>query len=432
MHRIRRGLRAVHAKLWALPLVCVLAAIALSFLTVGIDRAHHGLIPSALVGTPSSAQTVLSSIATSTMTLATLVLSLTTLAIQLAMGQFSPRIVRALLRDRPSQVAIGLFVGTFAFAMLGLRAIDDRHDFVPGLTVLVTYVLSLSSVISLVLYVHHAGDSLRVSSLIDLVGDETRSQLDRRFPVPEDPAPPDPATIVSKCPGVVIAFDTPRLVALAERAGCMLELVPAMGDFAATGAPLARIHGDGERLDRRAVLRAIELDDERTHGDEPSYGLRKLVDMAERTVREPFNDPTTAVEVIHRLHDCLRLLAGREIPDGRFRDAQGEVRVVARTMSWEGYVRLAFDEIRLVGARTPQVARRLRAALEDLCEVAPPERRPPLERQLELLEAGVRRAYDDEADVAAALTPDAQGIGSGPDTITPVASPNGAAAAMRR
>jgi len=87
-------------------------------------------------------------------------------------------------------------------------------------------------------------------------------------------------------------------------------------------------------------------------------------------------------------------------------------------MSWEGYVRLAFDELRMVGAGSPQVARRLRAALEDLTKVAPPERRPPLDRQLELLDEAVRRAYDDDADVDAALVPDMQGIGSGPDVMS--------------
>jgi hypothetical protein len=63
------------------------------------------------------------------------------------------------------------------------------------------------------------------------------------------------------------------------------------------------------------------------------------------------------------------------------------------------------------------VARRLRAALEDLRSVAWPERRPPLDRQLELLDEAVRRAYDDDADIDAALVPDLQGIGSGPDVM---------------
>jgi hypothetical protein len=55
------------------------------------------------------------------------------------------------------------------------------------------------------------------------------------------------------------------------------------------------------------------------------------------------------------------------------------------------------------------------AALEDLKTVAPDDRQAPLDRQLRLLAAGVRRALDDDEDVRAALVPDAQGLGSGAD-----------------
>jgi uncharacterized membrane protein len=94
------------------------------------------------------------------------------------------------------------------------------------------------------------------------------------------------------------------------------------------------------------------------------------------------------------------------------------VRLVERTVSWDGYVRLAFDEIRLAGASEPQVSRRMCAALADLKSVAPPDRQEPLDRQLRLLDAAVRRAHDDEEDVLAALTPDTEGIGSGADVTT--------------
>jgi hypothetical protein len=97
------------------------------------------------------------------------------------------------------------------------------------------------------------------------------------------------------------------------------------------------------------------------------------------------------------------------------------VRLVERTVSWDGYVRLAFDEIRLAGVEVPQVTRKLCAALADLKSVAPPDRQDPLDRQLRLLEAGVRRAHDDEEDVIAALTADTEGIGSGADvTVSPL------------
>jgi hypothetical protein len=44
------------------------------------------------------------------------------------------------------------------------------------------------------------------------------------------------------------------------------------------------------------------------------------------------------------------------------------------------------------------VPRRLRAAVEDLRSVAPPDRQPALDRQPQLLEAATRRPLEDEED----------------------------------
>jgi uncharacterized membrane protein len=188
-----------------------------------------------------------------------------------------------------------------------------------------------------------------------------------------------------------------------------------MGEFVPSGAPLFRIRGDPQRVDRAAAVALVAVGPERTHHEEPAYGLRKLVDMAERAIAQPFNDPTTTVQVIHRLQDCLRLLAVRPFPSGEHVDADGRVRLTVRTLDWDGYVRLAFDELRLAGARVPTVTRRLVAALQDLKTLAPPERQEPLDRQLDLLREGVRNAYDDPRDIATALTADPNGLGSGPD-----------------
>ncbi len=82
-------------------------------------------------------------------------------------------------------------------------------------------------------------------------------------------------------------------------------------------------------------------------------------------------------------------------------------------MDWDAYVRLAFDELCRVGARSPQVARRLVSALEDLRAVALPDRVPALDRQLEILVSAVHGADAPDAPLEPdfALTPDRQGIG---------------------
>ena len=163
---------------------------------------------------------------------------------------------------------------------------------------------------------------------------------------------------------------------------------------------------------------------ERVHTEDLAYGFRKLVDIAVRSIAQPFNDPTTTVQALHRLHDLLRQIAGRPLPRGEHRDEDGVVRLIERTVSWDGYVRLAFDEIRLAGASEPQVTRKMCAALADLKSVAPPDRQEPLDRQLRLLSAAVRRAHDDDEDILAALIPDTEGIGSGADvTAAPRRSP---------
>ncbi|MCW2996580.1 MAG: conserved rane protein of unknown function [Solirubrobacterales bacterium] len=421
----------VRTRLWLVPLLCMLAGATLAAVTIAIDRSSdYGLVSQDWTGTPTDVQTILSTAVSSLVSLITVVLGLTLVAIQLAMGQFSPRIVRTLLGDRRSQLTVGVFLATLIVSLAALREVDDAAaggGTIPGLTVLVAYALLVASIVALVLYIHHAGQSLRVSSLIDLVGDSTREQLQRMYPDPlEAPAgdadgelhEADERCVTAAAPGVVIHVDHDGLVAAAKEAGQVFELVPAMGDFVCGGAPLLRLHGPAMRpaTDLRSH---VVLADERTHEADPAYGIRKLVDIAERSIASgPFDDPTTTVQALDRLHDCLRQLVTRRFPDGRHLDDEGDLRLTTHEIDWAGYVRLAFDEIRLAGSASPQVARRLRAALEDLTTVAPPDRQAPLERQLALLKSAVSRQYDDEDDVRAILVADAQGVGSGRDVTT--------------
>jgi uncharacterized membrane protein len=407
-------LSGVRSSLWLVPVLCVLAGVLVSIGTIAIDRAAgFELIPRWLTGGPDAAMGILTTIAVSMVSLATLVLTITMVVVQLAMGQFSPRIVQTFLRDKPSQFAIGLFVATFAHAMLAMREVQfDGEGQVPGIAIAVGYVLVLSSIAMLVIYVHHIGRSLRVSALIELVGTDTRRLLDELYPDVVTTKEPDEHEILAPRSGVLIRVDRQRLVDIATTADCVLHVVPAIGGFVPAGAALIRIEGDPRCVDRDGATAALQSGLERTLDEDVAYGFRMLVDMAERSLSESaFLDPTTAVQCIDRLHDGLRQLANRDLPDGRVHDASGRLRVTVPAMDWEAYVHLAFDEIRLAGADSPQVARRLVAALEDLLDVAPADRRPVLTEQLRLLTTTVRNSDRDSSDREMATQPDSQGIG---------------------
>jgi uncharacterized membrane protein len=44
-----------------------------------------------------------------------------------------------------------------------------------------------------------------------------------------------------------------------------------------------------------------------------------LVDITERSIAQTFDNQTTTVQALHRLHDLLRHLALRQIPTGEHR-----------------------------------------------------------------------------------------------------------------
>ncbi len=411
-------LSSVRNGAWFVPVACVIAGVLVSFGTIAIDeRYDFTLIPRSLTGGPDVALTILSTVAASMVSLAALVLTITMVVVQLAMGQFSPRIVQTFLRDKPSQLAIGIFVGTFAHAMLAMREVRFGGDGrVPGLALAVAFVLVIVSIAVLVVYVHHIGQSLRVASLIELVGSDTRRLLDSLYPDEGDLAPVGPATggsvVAAPVSGVVSFIDHDALVEAARRADTTLELVVPLGAFVPAGAPLFRLDGQPDRLRHDDVTSSVNLALERTLDQDAAYGLRMLVDIAERSLSDsPFQDPTTAVQAIDRLHDCLRQIARRPFPDGTHRDADGVVRLIVPAMDWEAYVRLAFDEIRLAGAGSPQVSRRLHAALADLLTVAPEERRAVLQDQLDRLDALIDLRVDDQRDIDLGSRPDRQGIG---------------------
>jgi len=405
----------VWSSVWLIPVVCVAAGVTVSFATIALDRAtEFDLVPRSLTGGPDAAISILSTIATAEVTLCALVLTVTMVVVQLAMGQFSPRIVASFLRDKPSQVAIGLFVATFAHATLAMREVDTARGQVPGLAIIVAFVLVVVSIGVLVIYVDHIGKSLRVSSLIELVGQATRTTLDERYPDRIDDACTTSQRGRVRAPhsGVISHIDEAALVAAAAEADVVLELHVALGAFAPAGSIVAST-ADGRPVDDAQVTDALVISLDRSLDQDVAYGVRMLVDIAERSLAEsPFLDPTTAVQAIDRLHDCLRQLIGRQFPDGRLHDEHGHPRVVLPVMQWSDYVALAFDEIRLAGAGSPQVARRLAEVLDDLLLVAPADRRPPLEMQRRLLEGGVREQFADPADVELALTPDREGMGA--------------------
>src|SRR5690242_16361698 len=111
----------VRGSLWVLPTLSVLAALAAGSLLSLVSIGPHS--PLAFQGTSDDARNLLIGIAGTMVTVIALLLGLTVVALQLSSTQYSPRLLRNFLRDRPNQIVLSVFVATFAYSAAGLYTV---------------------------------------------------------------------------------------------------------------------------------------------------------------------------------------------------------------------------------------------------------------------------------------------------------------------
>ncbi|MFD6415334.1 DUF2254 domain-containing protein [Streptomyces sp. NPDC060194] len=373
-----------------------------------------------LTGFAEDAKTVVSAVGSAMMTFIGVVFSISLVAVQMASGQFTPRVVRLFVRSRITKATFAVFLATFVLTLLVLTSFDSAANprtvtIVPLVQSVLTLVMVALSLLLFVFYVNTMLRLMRVGHVIARITAESL-RVAASTPVSEGDADrPDPATATALLPyegraGVLRDVSVARLVRVARRNGVVLRLVPRIGDYVVPGTPVLAVHG-GPPPPRVALRQTVWVGVERTSHQDLGLGLRQLSDIALRALSPAVNDPTTAVQALDRVVQLLAELSRRPLDAAVHRDRRGAVRLVQPVPGWTALVDLGLTEVRLLAAEHPQVSRRMLAGLDDLLRIAPPDRREPLLRHRDLLRQAVESAAPTAADRAFAVRPDRQGIG---------------------
>ncbi|MFH9074821.1 DUF2254 domain-containing protein [Streptomyces alboflavus] len=365
------------------------------------------------------AKTVISTISSAMMTFIGVVFSISLVAVQMASGQFSPRVVRLYVRSRITKITLTVFLATFLFSLLTLASFDSEQDprlvtSVPLIEGLLAALMVLLSLLLFIAYVNGTLRMMRIGFVIDRIAREA-FRVAVRHPTEEelddDRLGPETARITHDGrAGVLRDVHIARVVRAARRQGVVLRLLPRIGDFMVPGTPVFAVYG-GPAPGRRALRYAVSVGVERTFHQDLGFGLRQLSDIALRALSPAVNDPTTAVQALDRIVQFLASVARYPLGALPHRDRRGTVRLVQPVPDWQDLVDLGLTEIRGCAAEHPQVTRRMLAGIDDLLLLAPEGRRAPLLRHRALLEQAVERLVPEAADRDFALLPDRQGIG---------------------
>jgi uncharacterized membrane protein len=412
--------------IWVLPVLSALAAVGAVRVLHEIEKELDWVSPV----DPDTARAVLGTMASSLFTSIVFVCTALLVAVQLASAALSPRIIGLVFRDPVTKFSLTLLVFTFTFSLSALIRIKA------GVPLLTAHTSAYANFVCLGVFLYlidHLGRALRPSGALRAVARQARIVIESVYPQRlaerssgiDSTAPPETngpevalhlsgqptATIPSPTDGVLLAFDEAGLLSLAQHADCVIEMVPQVGDHVAAGDSLFRIYQSGAALPVGALCQSVAIGQERTLEQDPTFAFRIMVDIANKGLSPAINDPTTAVLALDSIHFLLRTVGKRRLHDGQVRDNAGRLRLVYRTPDWEDFVYLAVTEIRHFGGASIQIARRLRAMLENLILTLPEARAPLLRQELAMLQRSSERFFAEPEDRALAEVSDFQGVG---------------------
>ncbi len=413
-YHLRRLLRW---SLWFMPAVAIGFGLAIAPCIRWLDRATGW---SWFNFTLDGARTVLGAFTSSMLTMVVFVISSLLIVVQLASAQLTPRLIALVFGHRSLKWVLSIFTFAYTYTIAVSGRIEETT---PQLPVAVAIVFNLVCIAIFFWFGQWLGLSLRPIAVLQVVAEEGLSVIESVYPDPFDPAEnparwsPAAETEVEVVvhigrPGVVLAYGQAMLLALAEQAETVIELVPQVGDYVARGDLLFRIRPGGRPIDAGALRACVAICPERTLEQDPRFAFRIMVDIASKALSPAINDPTTAVLALDQIHHLLMSVGKRRLDAGETHDAQGRLRLCYGTPNWIDFVSLAITEIRQFGASSMQVARRLQAMIEHLLQVLPEARKAALREELSLLQRSIQRAFPDEEDRVHAQIGDFQGLGS--------------------
>ncbi len=363
--RIRKLLADLGDAFWLLPAVLVALGILIAEAAIQVDR--RSLLPTAAIesgwlysGGATGARTLLGAVASSTIGVAGTVFSITIAALALASSQMGPRLLRNFTSDRGNQATLGVFLGTFAYALTTLRTVRTKAEgeFIPHVSLTLAVLLAFVCVAMLVYFVQHIASRINLDTLIDIVHDDVHAAIER-LTVETPPATggrmdwQGAVAVRAVRQGYLQQLDQDGLADWAAAQHRTVQLLIRPGDYVFPDTPIALVLGGSEGA-QDAIRNAIALGPHRVGTADLEFAVRQLVEVAVRALSPGINDPDSAINVIDRLGGTLCVLSSRHLPGGAV-ERDGRVVLTRSVTTYDGLCDLMFDMIRQNAAASPAV-----------------------------------------------------------------------------
>jgi uncharacterized membrane protein len=378
----------VGGALWVLPSIAGVIALVAGYLLSQVEvRPGSALNRLAFQGTADDARALLISISSTVVTVIALVLGLTVVALQLSSTQFSPRLLRNFLRDRPTQIVLSAYIATFVYSAGGLFTVGleggVRTEAYPRLAVSVAIVLLFVSLGMVVYFADHLVHSIQIDAINRRVQRNTlRAIAEEEIPRVGETAPPIPewaVPLVGRKSGYIQTVYPQLLLPLVSDADVTICLRRKIGEHVVEGTVIGWIWAPSpdhpappaERFEV-ALDADVRIGFERTIEQDIAFGIRQQIDIGCKALSSAINDPYTAVQAIDHLAVVCSDLAVRPLGAKVLTGPDGHGQVIVPGNTFADYIFFIGGLFGRYGSSDLIVMLALTRLFETCVEVLPP------------------------------------------------------------
>lgn len=370
------------ATFWFIPVLIIIISILLSFGLVYLDGIFRlpqdGLGRFFVVNSSDSARIILSTISGAMMGVAGTVFSITLVVLTLASSQFGPRLIKNFMNDRLTQVVLGSYISTYLYCLLVLNAIKEgeNYTFIPSLSIIVAIIIALINIVLLIIFIHRIAVSIQADKVISDISDFIFKQLETLFPEKmgeeKEPEKIDAFSayqkripIKSPKSGYLQYIDSEALMEIISESDSLLELHYRPGGHLVEGVEIGLLYSNEnwEKSELKSIFKHFVIGKTKTSQQDLEFSIHQMVEIASRALSPGVNDPYTAISCIDNLKATMCYLAQAKFPSKYRFDSEGNLKIIADILKFEGVLDAAFNQIRQFSRGSTAVIIRLMEAL---------------------------------------------------------------------
>ena len=371
---------------WFIPVLIIIFSIFLSIGLIILDEevtiSRDGIGQFIFVNSADSARSILSTISGAMIGVAGTVFSVVLVALTLASSQFGPRLIKNFMYVTLNQVVLGSYISTYLYCLFVLNAIreSDNYTFMPVISIFFAIIAALINIILLIVFIHQIAISIQADKVISDISAVIHKQLETIYPktigqnlnADENKVFEElklkyskSISIKSQKSGYFQYIDGESLLKIMTKFESVIELHFKPGDHIVEGIEIGKIYTNSdlqkdqiEKIHDQFVIGKIKVSDQ-----DLEFSINQMVEIASRALSPGVNDPFTAITCIDNLTASLCSLDQINLPSKYRIDEENQLRIIAKTINFEGVIDAAFNQIRQFSAGSTAVIIRLMEAL---------------------------------------------------------------------